>query len=401
MIEALEFEAHFDLKKSSEEGEMIGISMIDHEVDPHGDMMLAQTVVGASESFMRDLNVSNTIGEGHVNKECPAYLTKSWVTDAGGNFDGIELQPGKMTWVVGIKTDDPAIREKVRSGQYTGFSIEGPGKGVSVSNPKDAAGYLRKDDAGEPIVPHGLKRIITEASPHSIHLVDRGANQKVFLYKKEITSMSTDKTLETTGENIEPAEAEESGTVELEKAKEPIKEEPASVLTQEDLAAQIELMKNESAKQIAAMQIELELKSAARTKELIINSLQKSDSLQRLDEVKSQLVDVLTALDIDITKKETPEAQPKTSPESVESVEMAKSDENAELRAQVAEMAELMKSMQERQNATAAPVSQSVVGSEAPAEPTVLAKSALTVDLSKVSDHALMCAIIKTQRNSH
>ncbi len=62
--------------------------------------------------------------ENHQDVENPGLdIADSFIAPEGYEIDGHPVKPG--SWIVGIRTNDPTVMEKVRKGVYQGLSIEG------------------------------------------------------------------------------------------------------------------------------------------------------------------------------------------------------------------------------------------------------------------------------------
>jgi hypothetical protein len=86
-------------------------------IDSHGDMMLAEDVRLMAHRFMMS-GLNDQIDIMHDNKVIKAAAIESWIA---GDDDAV-YNPG--AWVVGVKIADSKVWQKIKRGDYAGYSIE-------------------------------------------------------------------------------------------------------------------------------------------------------------------------------------------------------------------------------------------------------------------------------------
>ena len=85
-----------------------------------------QTVRKASEKYLKSLKLHNTTVE-HEMEVDGVYLTESWIVE-DTNLDKTALyglKAPKGAWAVSMRVQNDSVWEKVKNGEYLGFSIEG------------------------------------------------------------------------------------------------------------------------------------------------------------------------------------------------------------------------------------------------------------------------------------
>jgi 2'-5' RNA ligase len=96
-----------------------GVLLVPDEPDLEGDQFPADMVRQACEDYSNKLEAD----EQHRFANPDLEVADSFIAPEGYQIDGNTVKPG--SWVVGIKTQDPEVIAKVKSGDYRGLSIDG------------------------------------------------------------------------------------------------------------------------------------------------------------------------------------------------------------------------------------------------------------------------------------
>ena len=97
-----------------------GVLIVPNEADLDGTIFSQEVINKACAEY------SNTIqsDENHQDVNNPGLdIADSFIAPDGYEIDGHPVKPG--SWIIGIRTNDPKVIEKVRNGDYKGLSIEG------------------------------------------------------------------------------------------------------------------------------------------------------------------------------------------------------------------------------------------------------------------------------------
>ena len=95
--------------------------------EPYYVYFSEDTVKKLAYKFMREKRLDATNIE-HTNRKADdTYVVESWIIN-DENIDksrSLGLNYPKGTWVITMKTDSNQVWEKIKSGEYAGFSVEG------------------------------------------------------------------------------------------------------------------------------------------------------------------------------------------------------------------------------------------------------------------------------------
>jgi hypothetical protein len=88
---------------------------------------LPETIAKIAEKFMRENRNNETNINHDIDKRAGSYVMESWIVeteeDKANTVYGLGVPVG--TWVVKMRVTDPKVWKMVKSGELTGFSIEG------------------------------------------------------------------------------------------------------------------------------------------------------------------------------------------------------------------------------------------------------------------------------------
>lgn len=96
-----------------------GVALVPDEPDLDGDVFSAEVIRRACERF----STRPPADEKHRYENPELDVVESFIAPEGYSLAGHPIKAG--SWIVGIKTDDPSVIDKVRNGTYTGLSIDG------------------------------------------------------------------------------------------------------------------------------------------------------------------------------------------------------------------------------------------------------------------------------------
>jgi len=116
---------------SNDKREVTCVAMVADEIDAHGDLFTIECVENAAYDFLSTYNISKEIGLQHSGERPDIDLIGSWFTDAGGSFDGVDAPVN--SWIVKFRINDDDVWQRVKDGELTGVSIEGPASGYRVN----------------------------------------------------------------------------------------------------------------------------------------------------------------------------------------------------------------------------------------------------------------------------
>lgn len=141
------------LKLSEEKGMLIGPALIPEKLIPRFDeegreydiVFSKETVEKAAYLYLERHNQHNTTIE-HDHAVRDVFLVESWIKetelDKSTSFGFEELPIG--TWFIKMKIKNDAVKEKLRSGEIKGISIEGMFTELALQHTKEV-----KDDRDE------------------------------------------------------------------------------------------------------------------------------------------------------------------------------------------------------------------------------------------------------------
>lgn len=121
--------------KADDEKQIVyGVVLAPNEEDLQGDWMTPEEIEKTAHFFMMN---GRTIGKAHETK-CLAVPVESYIAPIDIPFDGQygEQIVKKGSWVLGVKVLDPTEWQKVKDGEYTGFSVGGWGQRTESDNPR-------------------------------------------------------------------------------------------------------------------------------------------------------------------------------------------------------------------------------------------------------------------------
>ncbi len=127
-------EHHVRVQKTEEEGFVLGIVLVPDEEDLQHDIYSEEEVRKACHYYMvnhRNIGIQHKSivvqGERGVSKEDPISIVQNYLApvdfEMGEGEDKVLIKKG--TWLMAMVIHDPEYREKVKSGEWTGFSIGG------------------------------------------------------------------------------------------------------------------------------------------------------------------------------------------------------------------------------------------------------------------------------------
>lgn len=113
------------IKSNNEKQIVYGVILAPNEIDSQDDYMEAEDIEKAAHSY---LTHSRMVGSEH-SKSIGATPVESFIApqdfEVSGQYGDQPVKKG--SWVLGVKIKDPEEWEKVKSGEYTGFSVGGVG----------------------------------------------------------------------------------------------------------------------------------------------------------------------------------------------------------------------------------------------------------------------------------
>lgn len=127
--------------------EITGAAMIPNKLiirtspkgEPYYVYFTEETIKKLAFKFMKDKRLDATNIEHTPLKAKDTYVCESWlVTDEyNDKSNALGLDYPKGTWVITMKTDNPEVWNKIKEGEYTGFSVEGYFEEKLVFNKED------------------------------------------------------------------------------------------------------------------------------------------------------------------------------------------------------------------------------------------------------------------------
>ncbi len=108
------------IKESDITGPIVyGVLLVPDEPDLEGDQFSIDIIKSACEKYSNKLQVD----EQHRFANPELEVVDSFIAPDGYTIEGNAVKPG--SWVVGIRTEDQDVIDKIRRGDYRGLSIEG------------------------------------------------------------------------------------------------------------------------------------------------------------------------------------------------------------------------------------------------------------------------------------
>lgn len=144
-------------KTDADKQSATGVVFAPNKLDTQGDFMSTQGVEAAAEKFMKSGRTTN-IDVNHNGVPVNAFISESFISK-GGDFPA-------GSWVATAKIEDPDTWQRVKSGELTGFSMEGAGS----RSPSKLNGKVAK--------------LLSNVEVFAISLVKRGANKTKFAVVK-------------------------------------------------------------------------------------------------------------------------------------------------------------------------------------------------------------------------
>jgi len=112
-------DAHQSEEITSPDEIIYGVLLVPDEADLDGDRFPAEIISKACKDYSTRLEAD----EQHKFSNPDLEVTDSFISTDGYAINGHPVKPG--SWVVGIRTKDQSVIDKVKSGDYRGLSIEG------------------------------------------------------------------------------------------------------------------------------------------------------------------------------------------------------------------------------------------------------------------------------------
>jgi len=110
-----------ELKKFDDELQIVyGEVYAPGVIDAHGDYMTADDIRKMAHSFLENMRVTN-IDTNHDHNLVDAVVVESYIAQEGDPT----FIPG--SWVAGVHVKDEELWQKLKSGEYNGFSFDGTG----------------------------------------------------------------------------------------------------------------------------------------------------------------------------------------------------------------------------------------------------------------------------------
>lgn len=113
--------------KADVEGKVYGIVLEPDLEDSQGDIPSAADIEKACHEHMRDALAPDVQ---HSGRDAGAVLIENYIAPVDFVLKGSDDQEEKVrkgSWVQAYQIDDPVVKEEVRTGKLTGFSMEGTG----------------------------------------------------------------------------------------------------------------------------------------------------------------------------------------------------------------------------------------------------------------------------------
>lgn len=198
-------------KSDEERGILYGIVYSPDEVDAQGDFATAGEIENAAYRFMKSANTANVDLE-HNQKKAPAFVAESWLVKKGDPIFPDE-KPG--AWAVAVKLEADDLKEAVRKGEITGFSMGGSGQRVEVEKSVDAENGIMKS------LHRILKKLAGSAEKASPEIAKSDSSARTDELEKSVLELaktvelqaakieSLEKSLKETGEELKKSRQDE------------------------------------------------------------------------------------------------------------------------------------------------------------------------------------------------
>ncbi len=111
------------LIKGEWEGKVYGIVLEPDLEDSQGDIVSAEEIEKASHNYMQNVGRADVQ---HSGRDAGAELIENYIAPV--DFQLGEETVRKGSWVQVYQLNDPQVKDEVRTGKLTGFSIEGVGE---------------------------------------------------------------------------------------------------------------------------------------------------------------------------------------------------------------------------------------------------------------------------------
>lgn len=122
-MEEITLEGKFEIKKSSEEKRLaFGWASVANIVDLQNDVIDAEELEQAAYNFVRFYREG---GEMHERGNCAELVESIVFTPEKLKALGLPENSLKTSWWIGFYVTDDEVWQKVKSGEYSMFSIEG------------------------------------------------------------------------------------------------------------------------------------------------------------------------------------------------------------------------------------------------------------------------------------
>lgn len=145
----------FPIFKAEEERRIAGVVYAPEEVDAHGDFARSETILKAAELFMMEFGSINLMHSVPVEKR-DVSITQSFVAPVDFEQGGQKIKRG--SWVLVAKVHNDEIWNSIKSGELTGWSLEGFAEFDESPNArKSATGVtITYDDGSQTELPLGV-----------------------------------------------------------------------------------------------------------------------------------------------------------------------------------------------------------------------------------------------------
>jgi SAM-dependent methyltransferase len=129
----------FPIFKADGEKQIVyGVVLAPNETDLQEDWMRPEEIEKTAHFFMMN---GQTIGREHQEKAAKVVPVESYIAPVDFPCEGQygDQMVKKGSWVLGVKVMDPEDWEKVKSGEYTGFSVGGWGQRTDSDGPESVS----------------------------------------------------------------------------------------------------------------------------------------------------------------------------------------------------------------------------------------------------------------------
>lgn len=125
-------------KADGEKQIVYGVVLAPNETDLQEDWMRPEEIEKTAHFFMMN---GQTIGREHQEKAAKVVPVESYIAPADFQCEGQygDQVVKKGSWVLGVKVMDPEDWEKVKNGEYTGFSVGGWGQRTESEGPESVS----------------------------------------------------------------------------------------------------------------------------------------------------------------------------------------------------------------------------------------------------------------------